>query len=147
MENQNIKKKSNIFEVDMLNGPIFYKILLFSLPLMLSGILQLLFNAADLIIIGQHSDSNALAAVGVTAPIVNFFLNVIIGISVGSNVIVARYLGAKKDREVHDAVHTSIAVCLILGVAVGIIAFILSRSSFVKCSPAVGAATLPLMRE
>lgn len=127
MNNQNNLTKKNKFEVDMINGPIFSKILIFSMPLMLSGILQLLFNAADLIIIGKYSTPNALAAVGATSSLVNFFLNVIIGISVGSNVIVARYIGARKDKEVHDAVHTSIAVCLILGVVVGLIAFILSR--------------------
>lgn len=112
----------------MTNGSILPKIVIFSLPLILSGILQLAFNAADLIVVGQYSEeSTALAAIGNTAPLINFFVNVIIGVSVGSNVIVARYIGAEKPKEVHDAVHTSIAVCILLGVIVGILGFIFSK--------------------
>ena len=115
------------YEIDMTNGSLFPKILVFSLPLMLSGILQLLFNAADLVVVGQYSTTQALAAVGSTSSLINFFINVIIGISVGANVVVARYLGAGKSKDVHDAVHTSIAICLILGVSVGILAYIFAR--------------------
>ena len=126
--NISIKNNNKKYEMDMIHGSLFPKILIFALPLMLSGILQLLFNAADLIVIGQFSDEeNAIAAVGATSALINFFINVIIGISVGSNVIVARYFGAGKNKEVHDSVHTSITVCLLLGVGIGIIAFILSR--------------------
>ena len=114
-------------EIDMCNGPIWSKLLIFSIPLMLSGILQLLFNAADMIVIGQYSTGEALAAIGGTSSLINFFVNVIIGISVGSNVVVARYFGAGKSKDVHDAVHTSITACLILGVTVGILGIILCR--------------------
>lgn len=120
------------YEMDMCSGPILSKVLVFSIPLIFSGILQLLFNAADMIVIGNYSSSNALAAIGATSSLINFFVNVIIGISVGSNVVVARYYGAKKDKDVHDAVHTSIALCLILGIAVAIIAFILSKEILIK---------------
>ena len=121
----NMKSK---YEIDMTNGSLFPKIILFSLPLILSGILQLAFNAADLIVVGQYSsDASALAAIGDTSSLINFFINVIVGVSVGSNVVVARYIGAGKDKDVHDAVHTSIAVCLLLGVIVGILGIIFSR--------------------
>ena len=121
----NVKK--NKYEIDMTSGSLFTKILIFSLPLMLSGILQLLFNAADLIVIGQYSNKQALAAVGATSSLINFFINVIIGISVGCNVVVARFFGAGKQKEIHDSVHTSICICIILAVSVGITAFILSK--------------------
>lgn len=118
----------NRYEIDMTNGSILPKIIMFSIPLILSGILQLAFNAADLIVVGQYSsEPSALAAIGTTSPLINFFINVIIGISVGSNVIVARYIGAKKDQEVHDAVHTSITVCVIMGIIMGILGIIFCR--------------------
>ena len=123
------KKK---YEIDMCSDPLVPKLLLFSLPLILSGILQLLFNAADMIIIGRFAATeelaeSGLAAIGATAALTNFFINVIMGVSVGCNVIVARYYGAKRDREVHDAVHTSIMLCITLGVCVAIPAIILCR--------------------
>lgn len=120
-------ERTSKYEIDMTKGILFPKILLFSIPLMLSGILQLLFNAADLIVIGQFIEDEApLAAVGATSSLINFFVNVIIGVSVGSNVIVARYFSSGKNKEVHDAVHTSIALCLLLGIGVGVVAFVLS---------------------
>ena len=116
----------------MCSGALMPKLLLFSLPLMLSGILQLFFNAADMVVIGRFSESEemaelGLAAIGATSSLTNFFVNVIIGVSVGSNVMVARYFGAKKDRDVHDAVHTSLMLCIILGFAVGILAICFCR--------------------
>ena len=118
------------YEIDMCSGPLVPKLLLFSLPLILSGILQLLFNAADMVIIGRFAETEelaerGLAAIGATAALTNFFINVIMGVSVGCNVIVARYYGAKRDREVHDAVHTSIMLCITLGICVAIPAIIL----------------------
>ncbi len=119
-------------EIDMTTDPLFPKLLLFSVPLMLSGILQLLFNAADMVVIGRFAGSErmaelGLAAIGATSSLINFFVNVIIGVSVGSNVMVARYYGAKKDKNVHDAVHTSILLSLCLGVGIGILAIFLCR--------------------
>ena len=121
------KTNTNRYEVDMTSGSLLPKILVFSIPLMLSGILQLLFNAADLIVIGQYSSSDALAAVGATSSLVNFFVNVIIGFSVGCNVVVSKNFGAGKEKAVHDSVHTAMSLCLILGVGVGLVAFIASR--------------------
>ena len=74
------------YEMDMTSGPLLKKILIFSVPLMLSGILQLLFNAADIIVVGQFTGSSALAAVGSTSSLINLFVNVFIGFSIGANV-------------------------------------------------------------
>ena len=86
-------KKS--YEIDMTSGPLLGKILLFSIPLMLSGILQLLFNAADIIVVGRFAGSGALAAVGSTSSLINLLINVFVGLSVGVNVLVARYYGPR----------------------------------------------------
>lgn len=88
-------KKS--YEMDMCNGPVLGKILIYSFPLMLSGILQLLFNAADVIVVGRYAGSQSLAAVGSTGALINLLINVFIGLSVGVNVLVAQYYGAKRD--------------------------------------------------
>ena len=84
----------------MCNGPLFGKILIFTLPLMLSGILQQLFNAADVIVVGRFAGNEALAAVGSTGALTNLLVNLFIGLSVGANVLVARYYGAKAQDEV-----------------------------------------------
>ena len=88
-------KKS--YEMDMCSGPVLGKILIYSFPLMLSGILQLLFNAADVIVVGRYAGSQSLAAVGSTGALINLLINVFIGLSVGVNVLVAQYYGAKRD--------------------------------------------------
>ena len=82
-------KKS--YEIDMTSGPLLGKILLFSIPLMLSGILQLLFNAADIIVVGRFAGSGALAAVGSTSSLINLLINVFVGLSVGVNVLAVSY--------------------------------------------------------
>jgi len=115
--------KSN--QIDMTHGPLLGKIIMFSLPLMASGSLQLLYNAADLIIVGQFASNGqkALAAVGATNAIINLIINVVIGLSVGASVVVARYIGADDKEGAHRATHTSIAVALISGFAVGLFGF------------------------
>ncbi|MDE7286581.1 MAG: MATE family efflux transporter [Lachnospiraceae bacterium] len=109
------------YEIDMCNGPLLGKIMLFTLPLMLSGILQLLFNAADVIVVGRFAGNEALAAVGATGSLTNLLVNLFIGLSVGANVLVARYYGAKQDEEVSQPVHTSILVSVIGGILLAII--------------------------
>lgn len=116
-------EKTKKYEIDMCNGPLFGKILLFTLPLMLSGILQLLFNAADMIVVGRWEGSEALAAVGSTGPLINLLVNVFIGLSVGANVLVARYFGAGQDKELSEMVHTAILTAFICGVALIFIGF------------------------
>lgn len=113
-------------EIDMTSGPIFKKILLFILPLMASGILQLLFNAADVIVVGKFAGSLALAAVGSSGPLINLLVNVFIGISTGANVLVARLYGSRDYKELSRCVHCAIALSAILGVIVAFIGMFLS---------------------
>ena len=114
-------KKS--FEIDMTNGPLLRKILTFSLPLILSSILQLLFNAADVVVVGRFSGSHALAAVGATTSLTTLFVNIFIGLSVGCNVIVAQYYGAKDDKGVQETVHTAILLSILSGFGLVIAGF------------------------
>ena len=108
--------KKNKYEIDMCNGTIMDKLISFSLPLMVSGILQLMFNAVDIIVVGRFSGSQALAAVGSTTALINVFINLFMGISLGANVLAARYYAAGRDREMSETVHTSIMLALISGV-------------------------------
>lgn len=114
------------YEIDMCNGPLLGKIFLFSLPLMLSGILQLLFNAADMIVVGRWVGSDALAAVGSTGSLVNLIVNVFIGLSVGTNVLVARYYGAGQEKELSETVHTAVLSAIICGTILIFIGFFVS---------------------
>ena len=113
-------------EIDMTNGPVFSKILLFALPLMMTGILQLLFNAADMIVVGKFAGSLALAAVGSTSSLINLLVDVFIGISTGANVLAARYFGSRNDSEMRKCVHTAITLSGILGIIVCILGSTLS---------------------
>lgn len=99
--------------MDMCNGPLLGKILIFAIPLMLSGILQLLFNAADIIVVGRYAGSQALAAVGSTGSLINLLINVFMGFSVGVNVLVARYYGAHDEKNISDTVHTAIMTSIV----------------------------------
>ena len=105
----------------MCNGTIMDKLISFSLPLMLSSILQLMFNAVDIIVVGRFSSSQALAAVGSTTALINIFTNLFIGISLGANVLAARYFAAGRDREMSEAVHTAITLALISGVVMAFV--------------------------
>lgn len=108
-----MKQKS--YEIDMCNGPLFPKILLFSIPLMVSSILQLLFNAADMVVVGRFAGSTALAAVGANASLINLLTNLFIGFSVGANVMVARFYGARKEKEISETVHSAIVLSVVCG--------------------------------
>ena len=111
----------------MLTGPLLKKLLLFSLPLMASNVLQLLFNAADVVVVGRYASYTSLAAVGSTSSIVNLIVNLLIGIAVGVNVVIARYLGESgKEKEIARAVHTAVAVALVGGALLGAIGILLS---------------------
>lgn len=111
----------------MCNGSIMDKLISFSLPLMVSGILQLAFNAVDIIVVGRFSGSQALAAVGSTTALINVFTNLFIGISLGANVLAARFYAAGKDREMSETVHTSIALALISGIMMAVIGVLLAK--------------------
>ena len=111
----------------MCNGSIMDKLISFSLPLMVSGILQLAFNAVDIIVVGRFSGSQALAAVGSTTALINVFANLFIGISLGANVLAARFYAAGKDREMSETVHTSITLALISGIMMAVIGVLLAK--------------------
>lgn len=111
----------------MCSGPILKKILIFSIPLMLSGVLQLLFNAADVIVVGRFAGSQSLAAVGSTTALINLLINIFIGLSVGANVVVARAYGGKRERDVSESVHTAIALSLVSGVLLIVMGLAFSR--------------------
>lgn len=100
----------------MCNGSIMDKLISFALPLMISSVLQLMFNAVDIIVVGRFSGSQALAAVGSTTALINLFVNLFIGISLGANVLAARYYAAGRSREMSETVHTSITLAIISGV-------------------------------
>ena len=110
-------------DVDMCNGPLVGNLLRFSIPLMASGILQLLFNAADIIVLGQFASSSAMAAVGATSSLNSLLVNLFLGLSIGCSVVMAHSYGAQDWRRVHDTVHTAVLLALICGavlVAAGI---------------------------
>lgn len=120
------QKKKN-YEIDMCHGPLFGKILLFSVPLMLSGILQLLFNAADVVVVGRFAGSQSLAAVGSTSSLINMLTNIFIGLSVGTNVLIAHYYGAGQEKEVSDTVHTSVLLSVICGIILTVLGVVLAK--------------------
>ena len=123
------QQKKSKYEIDMCNGSILDKLISFSIPLMLSGILQLLFNAVDIIVVGRFTGSEALAAVGSTTALINVFVNFFIGISLGSNVLAARFYAAGKDKEMSETVHTAITLALISGIVMGIVGVVSAKGA------------------
>lgn len=121
------RRRSHGYEIDMCNGPLFGKILIFAVPLMLSGMLQLFFNAADIIVVGQFVGHTALAAVGSTGSLINLLVNVFVGLSVGTNVLVARYYGARDAKHLHETVHTSVLTSVLSSTALIVIGLILAE--------------------
>lgn len=115
------------YEIDMCNGPLLGKMLTFALPLILSGVLQLLFNAADIVVVGRYSGSEALAAVGSTGALINLIINVFMGLSIGTNVLVAKYYGARDAESLSHIVHTSILLSLICGTVLVFVGIILAE--------------------
>ena len=124
-----MSKQKNKYEIDMCNGTIMDKLISFALPLMFSGILQLMFNAVDIIVVGRFSGSESLAAVGSTTALINVFTNFFIGISLGTNVLAARFFAAGRDKEMSETVHTSITVALVSGILMAIIGFVFAKGA------------------
>ena len=114
-------------EIDMTEGPILPKILAFSGPLILTGILQLLYNAADVIVVGNYAGHEALAAVSSTGSLINLLVNVFMGLSVGASVVIARYYGARDVISLRKAEHTAMTLALFMGVGVGLFGFLAAR--------------------
>lgn len=115
------------YEIDMCSGSVFSKMLLFALPLMCSSILQLLFNAADIVVVGRFAGDNALAAVGSNTALINLLTNIFVGLSVGSNVLTAQYYGAKKGSDLKETVHTSMLLSIYSGVLLTVIGLVGAR--------------------
>ena len=122
-----MKESDKTYEIDMLNGPLLGKIILFYIPLMLSGILQLLFNAADVAVVGRFAGNEALAAVGSTSSLTNLLVNLFIGLSVGANVLVSRFYGAEQFQELKEMIQTAILTALLGGVILIFVGFFVSR--------------------
>lgn len=137
------------YEIDMLNGPLLGKILRFSFSLILTNVLQLLYNAADLIIIGQFSGSEtSVAAIGSTGSLTNLIINLFVGLSVGVSVLVAKGYGTGDKKATQETVHTAMTLSLISGFIVLIAGMLLSRSflEWMDTSPAIiDKSTLYLM--
>lgn len=121
------KRGKSSYEIDMCNGPLFGKIIRYAIPLMLSGVLQLLFNAADMVVVGRFAGSSSLAAVGATGSLINLIVNLFMGLSVGANVLVARYYGARDMKQLHETVHTSILISVISGVILIVVGVSLAK--------------------
>ena len=121
-------------QLDMCHGSLADKILLFALPLMASSMLQLLFNAADVIVVGQFAGQASLAAVGSTTSLINLLIALFVGLSVGANVVVARNLGGQRPKIVSRAVHTAIFLALVSGVFLGVFGFIMAHQLLVWMS-------------
>ncbi len=113
--------------LDATRGPIFSKFLLFAFPIMIMNLLQLLFNAADMIVVGRFAGSNALAAVGASAPLINLIVNLFMGLSVGTSVVVAQDRGAGRAEAIHRSVHTSIAISIVAGLFVMVLGLVLCQ--------------------
>ena len=116
-------------DIDMLHGPLYKNLILYTLPLMASSILQLLYNAADVVVVGRFAGSQALAAVGSCGSLINLIVNLFLGLSVGTSVLVAQRLGAGKQQEVGRAVQTAVTVSVLGGVILGIFGFLFARTA------------------
>ena len=122
---------SKTYEIDMTRGPLLSRILLFALPLICSGVLQLLFNAADIIVVGRYAGSHAMAAVGATSALINLLVNFFIGISVGANVLVARFRGAGDFDDAQQTVQTALITAVAGGALLVVIGIALARPMLV----------------
>ena len=121
------KSRSRRYEMDMTKGPLLPEILIFSGPLILTGILQLLYNAADIVVVGRFAGAASLAAVGSTGSLINLIINVFMGLSVGASVMVAKHFGAGDRQAVENGVHTAITVAILAGILVGVFGFVMAR--------------------
>ena len=114
-------------KVDFTEGKIFFKLVWFILPIVATNLLQMFYNAADMMVVSLSSEQNAVGAIGTTGSFIHLIVNLFIGFSVGANVAVARYVGAKNDNKVQTVVHTSLVLALITGVAGGAIGVAIAR--------------------
>ena len=116
------------YEIDMCNGPILSRMLRFSIPLMCSSVLQLLFNAADIVVVGRWAGDNSLAAVGSNTALIGLLTNLFVGLAVGANTLAAKSFGARDRDELHRVVHTSILLSILSGVLLAVVGFFGART-------------------
>ncbi len=114
-------------QINLTEGPILGKLLQFSIPLILSSVLQLLFNAADIVVVGRFAGDNSLAAVGSTGSLVNLLINLFTGLSIGTNVVAANYFGANRGKDLQDTVHTSVLLSIYSGIILTVVGVFGSR--------------------
>ena len=114
------------YEMNMSEGPFLQKILKFSFPLIASGVLQLLFNAMDIIVVGQYEGQTALAAIGSTSALINMLINIFVGISIGANVVVAHEYGARREKDLSTAIHTAITISFVAGIVMTVVGIVFS---------------------
>ena len=119
------------YELDMTTGPFLKKIFIFAIPMVFTGLLQLLYNTADVVVVGKFAGETALAAVGSTGSLINLILNVFIGLSMGSGVMVARYIGAQDDDNIRKCTHTAMCISLCAGFFVAAVGFFFSREMLI----------------
>ena len=122
-EGETVSAQVKSRNIDMCNGSLFKSIVIFAVPLMLSGILQLFFNAADVVVVGKFAGDESLAAVGATTTLINLLTNLFIGLSVGANVLVANYYGARQNKDVHETVHTAMTISAFCGIFLTVVGF------------------------
>ncbi len=122
-----MKTQTSKYEIDMLNGPLLGKVIVYAVPLMISGVLQLAFNAVDLIVVGQFAGSLAMGAVGCTSSLINLIVSLFIGISAGVNVMIARFYGANQRQDLKEVVHTAVAISIVGGAILSVIGIFISR--------------------
>ena len=123
-----IKLHRTQYEIDMCNGPILSRMLRFSIPLMCSSVLQLLFNAADIVVVGRWAGDNSLAAVGSNTALIGLLTNLFVGLAVGANTLAAKSFGARDREELHRVVHTSILLSILSGVLLAVVGFFGART-------------------
>lgn len=132
---------------DLTHGPLVQQIILFSLPLMATNVLQVLFNMSDVAVVGQFAGPEALGSVGSTSILVSLFTGFLIGMGSGINVVVARYIGARHDQDVHEAVHTSLILSLIVGVIIMALGFLFTPAmlSMLGTKPVLMAGVINIL--
>ena len=133
------------YNIDMVHGPLFRKIILFAMPLILTNVMQLMFHAADLIVLGQFADPKAMAAVGATNGLTTFVLNLFFGLSTGVNVLTAQYIGARDPRNVARTVHTSMSVAFYGGAVMAVIGVLISYADVLVGQAAINPEMRPMI--
>ena len=136
-----MEKRKRSLAIDILNGPMWDKILRYALPVAATGILGQLFNASDIAIVGNFAEGDtvaAVAAVGANGPVIGLLLNIFIGIALGANVVIANAIGRGDKETVSRAVHTSIVAAVLGGIIVGLLGQLACRAGAVNASGAGG---------